>query len=333
MIRDAEPHFYGYRMTFTDEEGRSRRSIGVLGALGLEPPRPGGILLHERTTPKAKSDRLQLLRATRTNLSPIWGLSLAKGLSALLEVPEKAPIRAVDQDLVSHEVWPISEGDQAASISDSVASAAVVIADGHHRYETALTYQRERHEAGGDHPGPYDLVMAFVVELVEDQLSVRATHRLITGLPSDFDFVAALSSSFEITPTDPLDGGIGRRMQQAGALALVTVDGTWLLAARSAVSGSGGRGGEPGGGPQDVDSNRLDLALAGLPPHDVTYQHGWDLAAAAVAKGTAQAAILLRPPTVDQIAETGRGGERMPAKTTFFWPKPRTGLVFREVGG
>jgi uncharacterized protein (DUF1015 family) len=77
----------------------------------------------------------------------------------------------------------------------------------------------------------------------------------------------------------------------------------------------------------------LEPVLAKLPPHEVTYQHGWDLAAGAVLDGAAQAAILLRPATVSQIEETGQGGERMPAKTTFFWPKPRTGLVFREVGG
>jgi len=82
-----------------------------------------------------------------------------------------------------------------------------------------------------------------------------------------------------------------------------------------------------------LDSTWLDRALAVLPPHELTYQQGWDLAAAEVARGGAQAAVLLRPVSVDQIAATGRGGERMPPKTTFFWPKLRTGLVFREVDG
>jgi uncharacterized protein (DUF1015 family) len=77
----------------------------------------------------------------------------------------------------------------------------------------------------------------------------------------------------------------------------------------------------------------LEVALAALPDHHLVYQHGWELAAAAVASGQASAAILLRPVTVDQIAATGRGGERMPPKTTFFWPKPRTGFVIREVPG
>jgi uncharacterized protein (DUF1015 family) len=322
VISDREPLFYGYRMIFSDEAGRPRHSIGVIGALGLEPPGPGGILPHERTTPKAKSDRLRLLRATRTNLSPIWGLSLANELSALITLPNSAPMRAVDSGGVTHELWPIDDPGQVAAISAAVDAQPVVIADGHHRFETALTYQEERREASGGQPGEHDLVMALIVELVEDQLWVRAIHRLISGLPPDFDMVGALANSFLITPTDPPDTTIGARMQAAGALALVTSERTWLLTPGPGITAAA---------PQDLDSSRLDVALANWPPHELTYQHGWQFAAAAVAKGTAQAAILLRPATVGQIAETGRGGERMPPKTTFFWPKPRTGLVFREV--
>jgi uncharacterized protein (DUF1015 family) len=81
----------------------------------------------------------------------------------------------------------------------------------------------------------------------------------------------------------------------------------------------------------DLDSSRLDVVLAALPDHQVVYQHGWDLATAAVRDGGCQAAILLRPATVSQIADVGRGGNRMPPKTTFFWPKPRTGMVLREL--
>jgi uncharacterized protein (DUF1015 family) len=81
----------------------------------------------------------------------------------------------------------------------------------------------------------------------------------------------------------------------------------------------------------DLDSSRLDVALGGWPAHDLGYQHGWEECGAAVASGAAQAAILLRPASVAQIAAISHGGVRMPAKTTFFWPKPRTGLVLREL--
>jgi uncharacterized protein (DUF1015 family) len=321
---DAEPAFYGYRMTFTDDAGQPRQTLGVVGALALERPGEGGILPHERTMPKPKGDRLDLLRATQANLSPIWGLSPASGLSGLIPVPAGATARAADPEGAVHELWPVADPGAVAAIAASVGSAPVVIADGHHRFETALAYQEERRAATGGRPGDYDLMMAVIVELADDQLSVRAIHRLINGLPEGFDLVRALAGAFELVATDPPDQDIGSRMLAAGSLALITPDGTWLARPRPELDADT---------PDGLDSSRLDKALTGLPPHELTYQHGWDLAAAAVAKGTAQAAVLLRPASVDQIAATGRGGERMPPKTTFFWPKLRTGLVFREVAG
>ncbi|MBO0732106.1 MAG: DUF1015 family protein, partial [Acidimicrobiaceae bacterium] len=123
-------------------------------------------------------------------------------------------------------------------------------------------------------------------------------------------------------PTGPPDRTIASRMDEAGALAVVTMAGTWLGRPRSSALGAA---------THDLDSSRLDVALAHLPPHEVTYQHGWDRCLAAVHSGEADAAVLLRPATVEQIAATGRGGVRMPPKTTFFWPKPRTGMVLREL--
>jgi hypothetical protein len=113
-------------------------------------------------------------------------------------------------------------------------------------------------------------------------------------------------------------------MAEAGALAVLTAAGAWLARPLPALAEKAAH---------DLDSSRLDVALAGLPPHRVVFQHGWDNAAAAVATGQADAAVLLRPATVDQIGAVSRGQRRMPAKTTFFWPKPRTGLVVRELLG
>ena len=315
LVRD-EPSFYVYRMRYPDEAGQLRHTLGVIGALGLEPPGEGDVLPHERTTPKALDDRLELVRATRTNLSPVWGLSMASGLSARLEPDGPPLVTAVDEDGIGHDLWKVSDPDAISAIEALVAYAPVVIADGHHRYQTGLAYEVE----GGD-----GLIMAYIVELAEDELSVRAIHRLINGLPAGFDFVDAFSRWFELTPTGPVDPSIGSRMLDAGALALVTRDGVSLMRPLPAVADAA---------EADLDSSRLDVALAdaAFAGHELTFQHGWDLAAAAVDKGEAAAAVLLRPATVAQIAETGRGGGRMPPKTTFFWPKPRTGLVFREVG-
>ena len=320
LHRDAVPSYYGYRMSFTGPTGARRQTIGVIGALGLE--RPGeGILPHEETTPKAKTDRLELLRATRTNLSPIWGLSPGTGLSQHLDPPAHPAGHATDDDGILHELWAITDVKQMAAIRAAVESEPVLIADGHHRFETALAY-RDETERGGVRLDDDGFVMALIVELTEEQLTVQAIHRLVISLPAGFDVPAALDKWFEVWPTDPVDRTIATRMMDSGALAVLTPSGAWLARPRPVVVAAA---------THDLDSSRLDVALADLPGHQLVYQHGWDNCAAAVATGQASAAILLRPATVSQIAEISRGGVRMPPKTTFFWPKPRTGLVVREL--
>jgi uncharacterized protein (DUF1015 family) len=314
LVVDDAPSFYVYRMGFKDEEGRPRQTTGVLGALGLEPPGTG-ILPHERTTPKDKADRLDLLRATRTNLSPIWGLSLAPGLSAACEPIGPPDARATDADGVHHRLWRVTQPGVVEAVRETVGSAPVVIADGHHRLEVALAYQAEQ-----PGHGPQDAVMTLVVELSPDELAVAAIHRLVSGLPAGWDPEGLFGEWFEVSPTPPADAGIARRMVEAGALALLTRDGTWFLRPRPAVIEAAG---------MDLDSSRLDVALAGIPGAQVRFQHGWSNIAEAVHAGTADAGILLRPATVAQIAEVAERRDRMPPKTTFFTPKPATGMVFR----
>jgi uncharacterized protein (DUF1015 family) len=320
LHRDEQPAFYGYRMRFTDPTGSPRGTVGVIGALELKPPGTG-ILPHEETTPKAKTDRLELLRATRANLSPIWGLTPGRGLDAYCTPPGHPAEHVTDLDRVTHELWPITEPDRIDGIRRVVESQPVVIADGHHRYETALAY-REAQAREGTGRSDDDAVMALVVELAEDQLTVQAVHRLIDGLPPGFDLPEALEPWFDITPTSPADRSILSRMIEAGAVAVLTRTAAWLGRPRPSLTRAAA---------YDLDSSRLDVALRDLPPHQLVFQHGWDQAAAAVATGQSDAAILLRPATVEQIKAVSRGGQRMPAKTTFFWPKPRTGLVVREL--
>ena len=317
LVVDERPSFTVYRMTATDEDGVERRTTGVIGALELSPPGTD-ILPHEHTTPKAKSDRLDLLRSCRANLSAIWGLSLAKGLTDLLPVDEPPLAEVVDDDGVRHTVWRVDDPERCAAIAAAVAEQPIVVADGHHRYETSLAYRGEREAADGD-AGPAAATMAYVVELVEDELTVHAIHRLLDGLPADFDFLDALAPWFEPAGPPPADRPITAAMADAGCLAIVHAHGELLLRPRSDALAEA----------RDLDSSRLDVALAALPPHRLTYQHGVGNVRAAVASGAAQAGILLRPATVAQIEATAHGGERMPPKTTFFSPKPRTGLVFR----
>ena len=323
LVTDDEASFYVYRMGFHDEQGRPRQTSGVIGALELAPAGEG-VLPHEHTISKDRTDRLELLRACRANLSPIWVLSPTPGLSGLLEPTGPPVARATDEQGVHHRLWRVSGPGTVATIAEAVGSAPVVVADGHHRYEVALAYREERRAATGGEPGAYDAVMAYVVELAEDQLSVRPIHRLLTGLGPGIDLVEALSAHFEVSTDGAATDELPARMAEAGALSLVTARGAWLLRPRNQTVAAAGHG---------VDSSVLDVALASLPDHSVTYQHGVDNVLAAVTSGRAEAGILLRPATVAQIDEVARGGERLPPKTTFFEPKLRTGMVFRAVPG
>ena len=319
LVDDPSPSFTVYRMETTDPDGGVRHTTGVIGAMELSRPGEGDILPHEFTTPKAKSDRLDLLRSTRSNLSAVWGLSPARGLTALLETSEE-PLCRFRVDEVTHTVWRISDPARLAAISAAVGSAPVVIADGHHRYETSFAYRDERRRVDGE-GGTADSVMTFVVELIEDELDVGPIHRLVSGLPGGCDLATVLTDCFDIGPveTGPLPT-IGH-LQDIGAMALVLAEG-WRLLTPTPDTIARAR---------DLDSSRLDLALSRLPEHDLIYQHGTDHVQTAVRSGAAQAGFLLRPVTVGQILEIAEGGEKMPPKSTFFAPKPRTGIVFRSM--
>lgn len=319
LITDDEPSYVVYRMEAPDEDGVTRHTTGVIGAMELSRPGEGGILPHEFTTPKAKSDRLDLLRSTRANLSAVWGLSPATGLTGLLHTDDE-PLCRFEADGVVHTLWRITDAARVDAIRSAIEAHPIVIADGHHRYETSLAYRDERRSADGA-AGAADAVMTFVVELVDDELFVAPIHRLLSDLPPDLDLLEAFAPFFDIEPFAITGTATVRRLQDAGGLALVTGDGTWLLRPRP----------EAMEGVRDLDSSRLDRALAALPDHTLRFQHGVDNVRAAVATGDARAGVLLRPVTVEQIVEIADGGERMPPKSTFFFPKPRTGLVFRSI--
>ena len=322
LSADASETFTIYRMTATDERGQTRSTTGLMGSLGLERPGDGDVLPHEETTSKDKADRLNLIRASRINTSPIWGLSMASGLGARCSAIADAAAPdavAVDGDGVRHEAWIVTEPADLASLESIVSSAPVVIADGHHRFETALAYQAEC-AAAGSGAGAHDALMAFVVELAEGELDVRGIHRIVT-LPGGLDPVAWASTWFDSTRDEPVDPTIRDRMAEAGALALVTPRGTWLLRPRPGAF-------DPSLG---LDSQRVAAALAQTPGATVRYHHDIATVVRAAQTETDTVGLLLRPATVAQIRTVAEARTRMPAKTTFFWPKPRTGMLFRPV--
>jgi len=321
LVADQSPTFTLYRMKFTDESGTARETVGVLGALEVVDEGAGGVLPHERTTPKAKTDRLDLTIATKANLSPVWGLSLAAGLTDLLREPAQSVGSCTDEEGVVHSVERVSDPARAAAIEAAVSAAPVLIADGHHRYAVSRTYRDQRRADTGRTDLESELTLTYVGELVEDQLSVAAIHRLINGV-DDQTLLDALGAFFTPSPAGRVGPGHAREVVDRGALCLVHPNGEGTYLSPRAGSFEGIR---------DLDSSRLEHALSTLPAADVSYQHGVDNIVSAVTSGAAAAGVLLRPVSIAEIRRTADEGLLMPPKSTFFTPKLRTGLVIRPM--
>ncbi|GAA3554496.1 DUF1015 domain-containing protein [Microlunatus spumicola] len=322
LVRDAEPSFTIYRLRFTDGGGSERDVAGVLGALEVVDAGAGGVLPHERTTPKDATDRLELTRATQANLSPVWGLSLATGLAALLAEPGEPVGRLVDDAdgrTVEH-VWErVTDPGRVSAVRALLASDDVLIADGHHRYAVSRTYRDEVRAATGRDDTDAELTLTFVAELVADQLSVEAIHRLYAGVDPE-ELRAALDRFFVRTPTASPDAGTAAAMAADGFLVLVTADGAERLDPRPGAFDD----------VRSLDGVWLETALEGVAV-STAYQHGLDETLHAVTGGRATAAVLVRPVSLAEIGRTAREGLLMPPKSTFFTPKLKTGAVLRPL--
>jgi uncharacterized protein (DUF1015 family) len=331
LFRDDSPRFYAYRMEFTDPNGVRRHTRGVIGALTLPEPGDHDVLPHERTLPKAKSDRLALLRAMRVNVDPIWGLTLGTGLTTLLARATPL-VQCLDPEGVFHEIAAIDNPKTVAAIEEVVASAPLVLADGHHRFETAINYRNELRE-GGEEPGGAAAIMTFVVELADDELCIEPIHRLV-DLPGGADVRSLLADAFDISDcgANTPDGvdALVRAMRDEHGLGIVDARGLALAVpkpdARAAVLV------EEHPAVAGTDAAVIEaLVVPRLTGASWQYRHDARGVAALVDKGVASAAILCSPVSVAATRAAATDRVRMPQKTTFFWPKPRTGMVFRAL--
>ena len=320
LVRDETPSFTLYRMRFTDSTGKPRNVVGVIGALEVVDEGAGGVLPHERTTPKAKTDRLELTRATDANLSPVWGLSLAEGLSALLTEPAELLGELTDDLGVVHSVERVTDTNRITQISAAIATNPVVIADGHHRYAISRTYRDETRERTNSKSTGAELTMTYINELIDEQLSVAAIHRLYEGITYK-QLAAALSPFFTINDADPVGETTVSQMNERGSLCLVAKTGRthWLTPIAERFTGV-----------RNLDSAYLEHALSSV-QHEVRYQHGLTEVQHELQTSDATAAILIRPVSVAEIQRTANEGLLMPPKSTFFSPKLRTGFVLREM--
>jgi uncharacterized protein (DUF1015 family) len=320
LVRDPEPSFTLYRMRFADEAGNPRETVGVLGALEVVDEGADGVLPHERTTPKAKSDRLDLTRATESNLSPVWGLSLTAGLTDLLREPAEPMGSCRDEHGVVHTLERVSDPERVAAIAAAVGANPVLIADGHHRYAISRTFRDEQRAAHGGGGGTAELTFTYVAELVEDQLSIDAIHRLYHGVDAD-QLLGVLGKSFTTEEAGPVTPAFATEVVARAALCLVRPDGTgvWLHPRTEVFADV-----------RALDGAYLEHALR---DHDidVTYQHGVQHVVDTVAAGAAAVGVLIRPTSITEIRRTADERLLMPPKSTFFTPKLRTGPVLRPL--
>jgi uncharacterized protein (DUF1015 family) len=352
LRKDPRPGVYvyeqAYRIPGTDVERTQR---GFFARLRLEPFGPGGgVLPHERTLSGPKEDRYKLLRATGINTSPVVGLyeDPSGRAAAMLGMAVTAPPLAdvVDDDGVRHRLWLLTdEGDDApaTALAAIAGSGPVYIADGHHRYETAIRYRDERRMTRSCEEDPaFDYLLMLFLDAA-DQLTVLPTHRVVRGL-GDADAAGlpdALEPLFAVTATDV--GALAARFEAAGELSggagrfgLVTRAGAWLLTARrEAFAGLVADGGHA---VRALDVSLLAATLDHVLGIDaaavaggerIGYSKSAREAARMVADGTdgADAAFLLEPTPVASILEVSREGDVMPQKSTYFYPKALTGLV------
>ena len=345
LRRDPAPSIYGYAQDFTLDDGQPRRRLGFFAALRVEDFASGVIRPHERTFERAKEDRLALLRACRTHLSSIFCLYAGKGwaLADTLRVESARPdVDVRDAAGVRHRVWPISDPEIVDGLAAKLADEPLIIADGHHRYETALRYSREREApSGGDEPFRY--VLAYLTDANDAGLTILPTHRLLrqVRMPAAVDLFRVLSRDFRVTryPLNARDA-FSRALTEPGSARRIgcVVAGAehyWLLSFDERAV----RGLTVSPALKDLDVTVLHDAIfagvLGLPPdvqkQRVTYTSDEAAALDGVANGEHQAAFLLRPTSFTQVERICADGETMPQKSTYFYPKLLTGLVFQPL--
>ncbi|MFM9173575.1 MAG: DUF1015 family protein, partial [Acidimicrobiaceae bacterium] len=312
---DAEPSFTLYRMKFVDTAGRARETVGVIGALRIEEPNSKKVLPHEQTTPKAKTDRLDLTRATQANLSPIWGLSLTPQLSTAFVEPGELLGAFTDEIGVQHIVERVSNRARCAVISKLIAQHPVVIADGHHRYAISRTYRDENPQLNDAKS-----TLCYINELIDEQLSVAAIHRLYSDVEIG-ELLAQLQKYFDVIDLPTLTPAIIAKMSQDSHLTFVAPTGQ----AKSLKPKP-----EMFAGVRNLDSVFLEHALADI-DKSVSYQHGFTEVTTQLKTGKYTAAILIRPVSVAEIQRTAAEGILMPPQSTFFTPKLQTGLAIRPL--
>jgi uncharacterized protein (DUF1015 family) len=340
LVRDATPAMWAHEQRYLGPDGEARTRRGFFARVRVEEYGPGRIRPHERTHPGPREDRLRLTRATAANLSPIFVLYSdpdEAALASLAPAMRDPPWGEVaDGDGTLHRLWRCDDAGVIARIQEALAGLELLIADGHHRYETARAYADE---IGGE--GEHRYVLACLVALEDPGLSVFPTHRLVNGLDAARRAAlgAAIARDFSAEPVArdelaPPPGG--------GPLELGYLDAARSQRLRLRDQAIADRAlAQMPPAYRRLDAGVLESLLLkgalGLSDDDISHLHGLGYARdsaeaqAAIDSGRYEAAFLLRPTPVELVREVAAAGVNMPPKSTFFFPKLLTGLLFNPL--
>jgi uncharacterized protein (DUF1015 family) len=349
LVDERQPAFYLYRQDFDCGGAKSR--VGVIGAMHLEPFSTGVVRPHERTFAHHKKDRLDLTREVKANLSPVFGLYSNPEFDPKPEHGwDAAPDADVVHEGVRNRLWVVRDRAHVAAITAAVAGRTVFIADGHHRYETALNYFAELHPGQApaasngldDEQAPEAHVMTFLARFEDPGMIILPTHReLVSSGGADHGaFLAELGRRFEIQRVDKSRGGRRRLLASvaetsdaanAFGLALRGLGHYLLLRSRPLANG-------PASFVAGLDVSVLHsfvledcLRAAGGREPKVEYSSTVEHVLDRVDDGLSEGAFVLRPMRADDMARVCMAGELLPHKSTYFYPKLLTGLVFHSL--
>jgi uncharacterized protein (DUF1015 family) len=342
LVRDREAAIWAHTQDYSGPDGRTLTRRGFFCRVRIEDYGPGRVRPHERTHPGPKEDRLRLTRATRANVSPIFSLysdPAHAAWDALSPATERAPWGEVtDSDGTVHRIWRVADPGAIAAVQAATREAELLIADGHHRYETMQAYADE---IGGE--GEHRYILMCLVALEDPGLTVFPTHRLVRGLDDERRraLAQALERDFEISevPIEQIAPSPG-----VGPLQLGYIDGQDGRARRLTLKDQSIADAALAGRSQayrELDTGVLETLLLknalGLSDDDISHFNGLFYARdtaeaiAMVSSGEYDAAFLMRPTPVGQVRDVAAAGENMPPKSTYFFPKLLTGLLLNPL--
>ena len=339
LVDDDEPAIWALTQDYTAPDGRTMTRRGFLARVRLA-EYGEGVRPHERTQPGPKEDRLRLTRATKHNLSAIFSLYPGDAWPLIEPGLDDPWGEVTDDEGTTHRVWRIGDPAVHKAIAPELADAELLIADGHHRYETALTYARE---IGGE--GPHNYVLMALVSLEDPGLTVFATHRMLKDLPGEarLGIRDAAKASFELEEVSEAELVPG---PDEPPVSFGYMDSFHMQPYRLRLNEAGAAALDDLLGIRSEAYRRLDAAAleelflkkaVGLSPDDIAAKKGLGYtpsAEEAVEKLRSKqydATFFLRPTPVDQVRAVAAAGETMPPKSTYFFPKLLTGIVFNPL--